>query len=97
MGIYGGAVPTWHFIYGDGAVKQFEGPGASISYDSCGYGYNGTLMQVNEGFCGSDGIMHITSTNCQYGCNPDLDICYCGKDERSSCENGCNIELNVCN
>lgn len=93
-GIGAGVVSTHHREWNeDGTGGTVEGPGVSNYWDICIS--NG--IQVNEAFCAADGRMSITSTNCQYGCDAELDICYCGKDERSTCEYGCNIELNTCN
>jgi len=96
-GIYGGAVPTYHTVCtdeGDGVVscEGFNEPGASTYIDDCV-----NDVQLNEVFCGGDDVLHVTSTNCQYGCIDKLAVCYCGKDESHTCEYGCDLENNVCN
>ena len=102
-GIYAGAIPTYHTVCvdeGNGEVscEGFYEPGASTYIDDCiANAAAGEYVQLNEPFCGADGKLHVTSTNCQYGCDDLLAVCYCGKDESSSCEYGCNISLNVCN
>lgn len=101
-GIYGGAIPGYHTICvdeGNGVVscEGFYEPGASTYIDDCiPNAAAGEYIQLNEAFCGEDGILHVTSTNCKYGCDNLLAICYCGKDERSSCEYGCDTDLNIC-
>lgn len=86
-GIYAGAIPSVHLIYGDGEVQLFDGPGETIYYDHCG-----DSVQLNEAFCGSDGRLGAIANMCPNGCENGVCIeitdctegaipssgCYCG-------------------